>query len=103
MKCVICKGNDIVVKSVDEQIADGKDIILIRLVLPVCSQCGERYYDRKAIQIIEEVRTKGKGRDLAVEEVGKILRLKDRRYDATDFKDRTAWEAVGNVRTASEQ
>jgi YgiT-type zinc finger domain-containing protein len=62
MKCVICKGNDIVVKTVDEQIAVGDDILLIRLDLPVCSQCGERYYDRKAMQIIGEVRAKGKGR-----------------------------------------
>jgi len=44
MKCVICKGDDIVVKTVDEQIAVEKDILLVRLDLPVCSQCGERYY-----------------------------------------------------------
>lgn len=81
MKCVICKGNDIVVKTVDEQIAVGDDIILIRLDLPVCSQCGERYYDRKAMQIIGEVRAKGKERALVVEEVGKILRTKDRWCD----------------------
>ena len=54
MKCVICKGNDIAVKTVDEQIAVGDDILLVRLDLPVCSQCGERYYDRKAMQIILE-------------------------------------------------
>ena len=82
MKCVICKGSDIVVKTVDEQIAVGVDILLIRLNLPVCSQCGERYYDRKAMQIIEDVRAKGKQRALAVEEVGKILRTKDHRCDA---------------------
>ena len=77
MKCVICKGDDIVVKTVDEQIAVEKDILLVRLDLPVCSQCGERYYDRKAMQIIEEVRTKGKQRALVVEEVGKVLRAVD--------------------------
>jgi YgiT-type zinc finger domain-containing protein len=82
MKCVICKGSDIVVKTVDEQIAVGVDILLIRLNLPVCSQCGERYYDRKAMQIIEDVRAKGKQRVLAVEEVGKILRTKDHQCDA---------------------
>ena len=82
MKCVICKGNDIAVKTVDEQIAVGDDILLVRLDLPVCSQCGERYYDRKAMKIIEDVRAKGKERALVVEEVGKILRTKDYRCDA---------------------
>jgi len=82
MKCVICKGSDIVVKSVNEQIALGNDIVLLRLNLPVCSQCGERYYDRKAMRSIEDVRAKGKQRLLKVEEVGKILRTKDIGCDA---------------------
>jgi len=46
MKCVICNGSDIEVRKVDEQIALGDGIVLVRLTLPVCSQCGERYYDR---------------------------------------------------------
>jgi YgiT-type zinc finger domain-containing protein len=77
MKCVICNGNDIKVKTVDEQIALGDDIILTRLTLPVCSQCGERYYDRKTIQLIEQIRVKGKQRLLDVEDVGKVLRVRE--------------------------
>jgi YgiT-type zinc finger domain-containing protein len=76
MKCVICKGDAIVLKTVDEQIAVGNDIVLIRLELPVCSQCGERYYDRRAMRRIEEIRAKGRKRALVVEEVGKVLRPK---------------------------
>ena len=82
MKCVICKGSDIVMKSVNEQVALGNDIVLLRLNLPVCSQCGERYYDRRAMGIIEDVRAKGKLRLLEVEEVGKVLRTKDIGCDA---------------------
>ncbi len=82
MKCVICKGNDIEVKTVDEQIAVGEDILLIQLILPVCSQCGERYYDRKALKIIEDVRAKAKEKSLIAEQVGKILRPKDYPCDA---------------------
>ena len=38
----------------------------------VCLSCGERYYDKKAMRRIEEIRTKLKGHDLKVKEVGKI-------------------------------
>lgn len=56
MKCVICKGSDIELKTVDEQIRAGTDIILIPMNLLVCSNCGERYYDRKAMKKVEETR-----------------------------------------------
>ena len=85
MKCVICKGDAIVLKTVDEQIAVGSDIVLIRLKLPVCSQCGERYYDRRAMKTIEEIRDKGRERTLVVEEVGKVLR--------TEVTPTEAWAA----------
>jgi len=82
MKCIICKGDDIILNTVDEQIAVGNDIVLLRLKLPVCSQCGERYYDRRAMRCIEDVRAKSKQRSLVVEEVGRILRTKDVPSDA---------------------
>jgi YgiT-type zinc finger domain-containing protein len=87
MRCVVCKGEDIVLKTVDEQISVGDDIVLIPLTLPVCSQCGERYYDRRAMRIIEEVRAKSKQSGLVVEEVGKVLRTKVAWYRSTDFTD----------------
>ncbi len=76
MKCVICKGDAIVLRTVDEQIALENDIVLIRLKLPVCSQCGERYYDRRAMTHIEDIRAMGRKRALVVDEVGKVLRPK---------------------------
>jgi hypothetical protein len=40
----------------------------------VCSNCGERYYDRKAMKKIEEIRSKLKNQALEVKEVGKVVR-----------------------------
>jgi YgiT-type zinc finger domain-containing protein len=74
MKCIVCKGSDIEPKTVDEQIRAGKDIILVPMNILVCSNCGERYYDRKAMRTIEEIRTKLKNQELDVEEVGKVMR-----------------------------
>ena len=74
MKCIVCKGSDIEPKAVDEQIRAGRDIILVPMNILVCSNCGERYYDRKAMRTIEEIRTKLKNQELDVEEVGKVMR-----------------------------
>lgn len=74
MKCVICKGSDIKLTTVDEQIRLGRDIVLIPMNILVCSSCGERYYDRKSMRKIEEIRSKLKNQDLRVEEVGKVMR-----------------------------
>jgi YgiT-type zinc finger domain-containing protein len=74
MKCVICKGSEIELKTVDEQIRTGRDIVLVPMSILVCSNCGERYYDRKAMKTIEEIRSKLKNQDLEVEEVGKVMR-----------------------------
>jgi YgiT-type zinc finger domain-containing protein len=74
MKCIVCKGSDIEPKAVDEQIRTGRDIVLVPMNILVCSNCGERYYDRKAMRTIEEIRIKLKNQELNVEEVGKVMR-----------------------------
>ncbi len=74
MKCVVCKGPDIELKTVDEQINAGKDIILVPMNVLVCSSCGERYYDRKAIKKIEDIRARLNNQELDTKEVGKIMR-----------------------------
>jgi CRISPR/Cas system-associated protein Csx1 len=61
-------------KSVEEEIRSDKDILLIPLKVLVCLSCGERYYDRKTMKKIEEMRSKLKKHDLKVEEVGRVLR-----------------------------
>jgi len=74
MKCVICKSSDIQKKMIEEEIKSGMDIILVSVEVLVCMNCGERYYDRKTMRKIEDVRLKLKQKDLEVEEVGKVLR-----------------------------
>lgn len=74
MKCVVCNSSNIEMKSVEEEIRSDKDILLVPLEVFVCLSCGERYYDRKAMKKIEEMRSRLKKHDLKVEEVGKVLR-----------------------------
>ena len=74
MKCVVCKGSDIEIKTVDEQIRKGRDIILVPMSILVCSNCGERYYDRKSMRKIEDIRNKVQNQELDVEEIGKVMR-----------------------------
>ena len=74
MKCVVCKGSDIELKTVDEQIRKGRDIILVPMSILVCSNCGERYYDRKSMRKIEDIRNKVQNQELDVEEIGKVMR-----------------------------
>ena len=74
MKCIVCKNTDIELKTVDEQIKKGRDIILVPMEILVCSNCGERYYDRKSMRKIENIRNKVQNQELDVEEVGKVMR-----------------------------
>jgi len=74
MKCVVCNSSNIETKSVEEEIKSDKDILLMPLEVLVCLSCGERYYDRKTMKKIEEMRSKLERRDLKVKEVGKVLR-----------------------------
>ena len=74
MKCVICKSPDIQMKNVEEDIKFGKDIILVPIEVLVCNNCGERYYDSRTMRKLENIRLKLGNKDLAVEDVGKILR-----------------------------
>ncbi len=76
MKCVVCKGSEIELKTVDEQIRTESDIILVPMNIFVCSNCGERYYDRQSMRKIEEIRKKSKNKELDVEEVGKVMRAR---------------------------
>ncbi|MFA5806365.1 MAG: YgiT-type zinc finger protein [Melioribacteraceae bacterium] len=74
MKCVICKSPDIQIKNVEEEIKLGMDIILVPIEALVCNNCGERYYDIRTMRKLENIRLKLGNKDLAVEDVGKVLR-----------------------------
>ena len=74
MKCVVCKSSDIQMKKVEEEVKEEKDIVLIPIEVLVCQTCGERYYDRKNMKKLEEIKLRLKNHDLEVEVVGKVLR-----------------------------
>lgn len=73
MKCVICHSEDIEVKKVKEEIKIGNDIIFVPIEIPVCNSCGERYYERKTLQNLEEIEFRLKNKEINVKEVGKVL------------------------------
>ena len=55
MKCIICHSTDISMRRVNEQLSHGEDMILIPVEVLVCNNCGERYYDRRTLQRLEEI------------------------------------------------
>ena len=75
MKCVICNGTEIETREVDEEIRFGGDIFLVPMQLLVCLNCGERYYDRKALKKLEKMRALTKEKRVDSKEIGRILRI----------------------------
>ena len=76
MKCVICRGGTIELRDVDEEIAHGRDIVRVPIKVLVCASCGERYYDRRTVRMLEDVEERLAKGQLKLEEVGKILACK---------------------------
>ncbi|MBI1882954.1 MAG: YgiT-type zinc finger protein [Chlamydiae bacterium] len=76
MDCVICKGKDVVVKkAMDEELQIGNDVIFVSLKLLVCSQCGERYYDRAAMRKLEKLERDVLHKKIRLKEIGYVLRV----------------------------
>jgi DNA-binding transcriptional MerR regulator len=63
-------------KKVEEEIRWANNILLVPMGLLVCSNCGERYYDKKSIKQIEKLRSRLKKRDLKVDEIGKVFKAR---------------------------
>ncbi len=73
MKCVICHGDDIKVVDVKEEFVVGNDVVFIPIKVPVCKTCGERYYDRQTMRLLEEIEEKLGNAQVDLKEVGKVL------------------------------
>ena len=73
MKCVICHGENIKVMDIKEEVVVGNDVVYIPIKVPVCKTCGERYYDRRTMQFLEEVEGKLNKTQAGLKEVGKVL------------------------------
>ena len=78
MKCVICHGENIKVMDVKEEHAIGNDIVYIPVKVSVCMTCGERYYDRRTMQFLEEVEGKLNKTQAGLKEVGKVLMYEEK-------------------------
>ena len=78
MKCVICHGENIKVMDVKEEHAIGNNIVYIPVKAPVCMTCGERYYDRRTMQFLEEVEGKLNKTQVGLKEVGKVLMYEEK-------------------------
>lgn len=74
MKCIVCHSSDIREKTVDEVIWLDQDLVLVPCHVLVCNNCGERYYDRRAMQRLEEIEELLRSRTLVPEPVGRVLK-----------------------------
>ena len=77
MKCIICRGEDIQVADLKEELTVGNDVVYVPVRVPVCRTCGERYYDRRTVRYLEEVEEKLKSGKASVQEIGKVLVIED--------------------------
>lgn len=73
MKCVICNGDEIKVMEVKEEIKIGNDIVYVPIKVPICNNCGERYYDRRTMQFLEEIEERIGKKMTELKEIGKVL------------------------------
>ena len=73
MKCIICNGENIRKTNINEEMKIGKNIVCLPINIPVCTTCGEKYYDRRTIQYLETEGKKLKEGKVPLNEVGKVL------------------------------
>ncbi len=73
MKCVICRGDEIVPRSVREEIHVGDDIVYVTVDALVCTQCGERYFDRSTVRKLEGIERELEGSREKLPSIGKVL------------------------------
>ena len=73
MKCVVCHGDNIQVSPVQEELKVGNDVVYVPIRVLVCRTCGERYYDRRTMQFLEETEEKLREGKVELQEIDKVL------------------------------
>jgi len=73
MKCVICQGDTIVPRNVREEIHVDDDIVYVQVDALVCTQCGERYFDRTTVRRLEGIERELEGSRDKLQAIGKVL------------------------------
>ena len=74
MRCVLCNGNNIEMRSVEEEVHINNNVVLIPIETLVCLSCGERYYDRRTMKFLEKVTAQIKSENVVLEPVGQVMR-----------------------------
>ncbi len=77
MRCIVCHSPSIEKKQINDEIKINSDIVYVPISVPVCNNCGERYYDRKVMQYLEQTKEKLRNHQLSLKEVGKVMALKN--------------------------
>ncbi|MBI4362156.1 MAG: YgiT-type zinc finger protein [Euryarchaeota archaeon] len=76
VSCVICQGTTIKTQEVEEAFGLNRDIIMVPVKTRVCAECGERYYDKRTLRLLEEVEEKVRRKAITqLEVVGKVMRV----------------------------
>lgn len=75
MRCVICHSPDIETREVEESIWLDEDVILLPIRVLVCTNCGERYYDRRTMQRLEQLEQQARDNRTSLHPVGVVRRL----------------------------
>ena len=73
MKCVICHGDTIEPRSVREELHIDDDIVYVTVDALVCSQCGERYFDRATVRKLESIERELLKTRESLPAIGKVL------------------------------
>ena len=74
MRCVICGSPDVEKRKVEEETRLENDVVLFPIEGLVCLNCGERYYDRRTVRLLEEVEEEIRANRMALQSVGRVLK-----------------------------
>ena len=78
MKCVICHSEDIEVKEIREEFAINNDIVYVFITVPVCGSCGERYYNRRTMKLLEETKANLNHKRIELKQIGRVFTTRSR-------------------------
>ena len=76
MKCIICHSDNIRMTSVQEGLKIENDLVYVPICIPICRNCGERYYDRRTMRFLEQIhQTLREEKYMNLQEIGKIYEV----------------------------
>ena len=73
MECVVCKGDEVRLNDVEDEMRIGSDIVFVPIKTLVCGTRGERYYNRQTIRYLEDAEQQIRDGNANLKEVGKVL------------------------------